>query len=281
MLQHTFTHCYIDESIYESHGFVITALVFSDSAFGDKVSEALQASGLRVPEEEYKSSTRMDDDPKMRSARETLLTVLNDSSRIAIFVGPFYRPHLGRQTLQALQSVVIRNGIARSGLSAFFDREIFVSQSEAARLHGIFHGLHDVTVHAQQDSKLVFGIQAADAVAHCFGQIIKDAVTGKPKMIDIGGDGTGYEKGSTAPLGWALLMQLRHALLTRPVVYDGSLYSSECDPAVLDPQNDDPVSFAQHPVLLGWGVQVAPESEMDLRVAVEQTLGKIWLGCIH
>ncbi len=133
----------------------------------------------------------------------------------------------------------------------------------------------------EEDSRSCVGIQVADAVAHSFGQIIKAALTGNEKMIDIGGPNTGYSGGTEAPLGWSLLMNLRYALLTRPIIHNGEPYLAECDPVVLDPANDDPVDFGQHPTLLGWGVQVAPEADASLRQAVEQKLGRIWLGCIH
>lgn len=100
-------------------------------------------------------------------------------------------------------------------------------------------------------------------------------------MIDIGGPETGYPEGTKAPLSWSLLMNLRYALLTRPIAYNGQPYLAVSDPVVLDPLNDDPVDFDQHPVLLGWGVQVAPEADLSLRQAVEQELGRIWLGCVH
>jgi hypothetical protein len=76
-------------------------------------------------------------------------------------------------------------------------------------------------------------------------------------------------------------MALRYALLTRPLAYGGEAYSAAADPVVLDPLHDDPVNYGQHPTLLGWGVQVAPEASDDLRRTVEQSLGRIWLGCIH
>lgn len=53
------------------------------------------------------------------------------------------------------------------------------------------------------------------------------------------------------------------------------------DPVVLDPEYDDPVIYGQHPVLLGWGVQIAPEADEVLRSGVENAFGRIWLGCIH
>lgn len=278
---HHFSHCFVDESIHDAHGFAVTSMVFANSDFQGKIAGALRSAGLRVPDEEYKSSARMDRDARMPVAREAIMQVLKASARVALVIGPFQRVHLGRQVLQALQSVLVRNGIEREGLRIYFDRELFPSQAEASRLHGLFHALRGATLLAHQDSKQVFGIQAADAAAHTFAQVVKAATTGHSKMVDIGGPGTGYVAGTLAPLDWALLMNLRFALLTRPFVYDGGDYPTECDPAVLDPQNDDPVTFGQHPVLLGWGVQVAPESEAALRANVEESLGKLWLGCVH
>jgi len=277
----SFSCCYVDESIHDAHGFAVTAMVFADESFEDQIATVLSAAGLALPREEYKSSARMDKDPRMATARDALMTLLDSSASIAIVVAPFYRPNLGRQVLQALQSVVVRNAIQRTGLNVYFDREVFPSQKEATRLSGLFSALRGIKVHAHQDSKLRVGIQAADAVAHSFGQIIKEAFTGTQKLVDVGGERTGYVSGTMVPLGWELLMRFRNSLLTRPVIYDGSEYPAECDPTVLDTQFDDPVQFAQHPVLLGWGVQVAPESEHELRQCVEKALGKLWLGCIH
>jgi hypothetical protein len=278
---HRFSHCFVDESIHEAAGFAVTSMVFADQHFQDRVSEALCEAGISVREEEYKSSARMDKDARMRSARRAIMQLVSAAARVAVVVGPFQRMHLGRQALQALQSTLMRNGVRREGLSVYFDREVFPSQSEATRLHRMLHGLRDVTIYAHQDSKQVLGIQAADAVAHSFGQILKAAASGEDKIVDIGGPDTGYLPETAAPLAWELLMTLRYPLFTRLVVCGDEEYPIECDPVVLDPMNDDEVSFRQSPVLLGWGVQVAPESEPDLRITVEQALGKIWLGCVH
>lgn len=276
-----FNQCYVDESIYDTLGVVVTAFVFSNSDFEPLVTSALMEAGIDTPREEYKSSARMDTDHRMRDARDKLLRLAGSKANIAVFFGPFDRPRLGRQALQAVQSVLLRNAIDTSALSLYFDQEIFPSQGEAERLHSVFHYLADCRIHAVEDSRIRVGIQVADAVAHSFGQIIKAALTGKTKTIDIGGPDTGYPEGTEAPLGWALLMALRYSLFTRPIIYNGEKYSAECDPVVLDPVNDDPVDFGQHPTLLGWGVQVAPEAQGELRQAVEAQLGRLWLGCIH
>lgn len=275
------THCYADESIHEAFGFVVTAFVFADGAFEARLTDALRAVGLNVPCDEYKSSVRMDSAPRMREARDAILALVATRARVAAFVGPFCRRNLGKDSLQALQSVLVRNAVSREGLAVYFDNEVFPSEEEALRLHRLFHALRAVKLYPRENSKRRVGIQAADAVAHCVGQILKEALSGKPKFVDVGGEGTGFPPGTLVPLGWELLVQLRHALLTRPVVYDGSDYAPECDPVVLDPENDDLVAFAQHPVLLGWGVQVAPDANENLRMAVENALGRVWLGCIH
>lgn len=275
------THCFVDESIHESLGYVVTAFVFASGGFEDSVAGTLREAGLNAPRHEFKSSARMDANPQMRAAREGLLSLASTDAKVAVFFGPFDRQHLGRQTLQALQSVVVRNAISPSQLTVYFDEQIFLSTREASRLHSLFHSLKSCVFFPREDSRTRVGIQVADVVAHSFGQILKESLTGARKMIDIGGPETGYVEGTEAPLGWSLLMSLRHALLTRPVAYNGEPYCAESDPVVIDPERDDPVTFGQHPVLLGWGVQIAPEAGAALRQAVENELGRLWLGCIH
>jgi hypothetical protein len=276
-----FSECFVDESIQESINCVATAFVFGTKDFESSVLDALRSAGLSPPDEEFKSSARMDSNASMRDARAALLHIAATKARLAVVLAPFDRRHLGRQVLQALQSVVVRNGIDCAPLSVYFDEEIFPSEKEATRLHGLFDALTGLRIFSKEDSRLRPGIQVADAVAHCFGQIIKEAITGKRKLIDIGGPDTGYAEGTTAPLGWSLLTTLRHALLTRPIVYNGQKFAPGSDPVVLDSLRDDIVTFAQKPILLGWGVQIAPEANNALRQAVENSLGSVWLGCVH
>lgn len=275
------TQCYIDESIHSSCGFVATAFVLAAGPFGQTVAEALRKAGLTPGKDEFKSGTRMDSNPKMKSARGSLLALASSKVRVAVFFGPFDKTTLGKQSLQALQSILVRNGIWPSRLSVYFDEGIFPSVREAYRLHRLFSYLRGCRIYPREDSRLRLGIQVADAVAHSFGQILKESLTGTKKLVEIGGPGTGYRKGTKVPLGWDLLMTLRRGLFTRPMVYDGKRYLAATDPVILDPIYDDPVVYGQHPVLLGWGVQVAPDAGESLRQGVERALGRIWLGCIH
>jgi len=262
-------------------GFVVTAFVFANGRFYTRIAAVLQKAGLSPSKDEFKSSARMDRNPAMQAARDGLLRLAGSETHVAMFVGPHERGSLGKHSLQALQSILVRNGIRPSGLNVYFDEDIFPSAREATRLRSLFHFLAPARIFPKEDSRRRLGIQVADAVAHSWGQIVKEAVTGKVKMIDVGGRDTGYAKGERAALGWKLLMTLRYALLTRPMIQNGGAYVAATDPVVLDPVNDDPVDYGQHPILLGWGVQVAPESSDDLRRAVEGALGRLWLGCIH
>ena len=274
-------HCYVDESIHDSCGFVATSFVFAGQGFERTVEEVLRDSGLSPPSQEFKSSARMDSNSNMQLARNGLLTLAGSEAKVAIFFGPFNRASLGKHTLQALQSVVVRNGINPAELSVYCDQEIFPSEKEALRLHGLFQFLSQCRIYPREDSRKRLGIQVADAVAHSFGQILKEELTGKKKLVDIGGLRTGYEEGTLAPIGWELLTTLRYGLMTRPMVQGGKPYDAAMDPVVLDPDKDDPAVYGQYPVLLGWGVQTAPEADVSLRQGVERAFGRIWLGCIH
>jgi len=275
------TQCYVDESVHHGHNFVVSAFVFSSGRTDLRVSRVLMDAGLKPGVDEFKSGARMTGNPIMQRAREGLLSLANSTAKIGVFVGPLERGTLGKHSLQALQSIIVRNAIQPSKLDVYFDEDIFSSPQEARRLHLLFHFLRAACIHPKEDSRKRLGIQIADAVAGSFGQIVKEALTGDTKEIDIGGPNTGYPRGTMAPLGWSLLMNLRYAMLTRPMVYQGEKYSASADPVILDPIHDDPVNYGQHPILLGWGIQVAPEACNELRRAVEQSLGRIWLGCIH
>jgi hypothetical protein len=275
------TQCYIDESVHHKHGFVVSALVFTTGRTDRAVARVLADAGMKPGVDEFKSGARMTGNPTMQHAREGMLSLANSTTKIGVFIGPYERSTLGKHSLQALQSIIVRNAIPPSKLAVYFDEDIFTSPREARRLHSLFHFLKAARIHPKEDSCKRLGIQIADVVAASFGQIVKEALTGLAKDIDIGGPNTGYAPGTMAPLGWSLLMALRRAMLTRPMVYRGEKYSAAADPVVLDPVHDDPVTYGQHPILLGWGIQIAPESSDGLRRAVEQSLGRIWLGCIH
>lgn len=277
----SFTHCYIDESVHEKCDFFALALVFGNSDLEKHITLEWNRVGFDFTKSELKSSARMDTDPKMRLARDRAREVAVARTKAAIYFGAVNKNRIGHHCLQALQSVLLRNALPGMGLSVYCDRGLFTSVREAERLRKLFRALDQITLHAQADSKKVVGIQIADIMAHTLAQIVKQELGMSQKILDIGGPGSGYRRGTKVSLKWDLLNQIRNALFTRPIEDGSETCPLESDPVVLDPMHDDVATFSQFPSVLGWGVHLAPESSSELRIAVERSLGRIWLGCIH
>jgi hypothetical protein len=277
------THCYIDESIHETLGFVALAYVFAAEDLNDSVAAALAASGIDPEREEFKSGARMVDNLRMRTARDALLDVINKRTAVAVVFAPrhpFFLPPLGKQCLQALQSVLIRNAIQPHGLEIHIDQGIFASPREAEQLVALFRFLRPATFRTMEVSNRCRRIQLADLLAHTFAQIVREATTDTPKLIDVGGPDTGYAEGTQMPLSTWLLMGIRYVILARRMVSEGEDFDPASDPVILGP-NDDPVRYGQNPESFGWGIQVAPEASETLRLAVRRSLERIYLGCMH
>lgn len=272
---------YADESVHESLGFVATAFIVSDRDLEGPVGEALRFAGLEPERDEFKSGAYMASNPAMQKARDSLLQLAGHIPKVALVFSPNRRrSQLGKECLRALESVLRRNGIRPDRVDAFFDEGIFSSAAQAEQIRSSRPFLQPLRFHPEQNSRVCLGIQVADAVAHSAAQIVREFLTGNPKSVKIGGPGTGYPGDAEAPLGWALLMTLRHSFFTRPVVGKGEPFDPETDPVIVGPE-DDPVDAGINPELIGWGVQIGDDFSEDLRNAVQGTLGKIWLGCIH
>jgi hypothetical protein len=282
MDQDALTHCYVDDSIHDALGFVALAFVFSAVDLDDPVRGALVAAGLDPEREEFKSRARMDSNPAMQAAREKLLDVIGKHAYVGVVIAR-RRHHLvplGKQCLQALQSILIRNGIPPRGLTVHVDENIFSSPAEAMVILRLFRFLAPIELRPCEASHRCRGIQAADLIAHTFSQVVREGVTGSPKLIDVGGPDNGYAEGTMMPLSEFLLATIRYKILARRLAYEGEDFDPATDPVIIGP-DDDPVIYGQNPEALGWGVQVAQETPDPVRQAVFKTLDRIWLGCMH
>jgi hypothetical protein len=77
----------VDESVQSACGFVATAFVFGSGRFDQAVERVLRQAGLIAREEEFKSSARMDADPRMQAARGGLMAFADSKARVAVFFG--------------------------------------------------------------------------------------------------------------------------------------------------------------------------------------------------
>jgi len=270
---------YVDESIHDSLDFIVSAFVFSKDGLDGRVEEALGGTGLRPGIDEFKSGVFMQGNAVQQNLRDTLMGIAGQHTRVALAVSPAAaRAELGEWCLEALATIVRRNGFHELSFDAHFDEGILSAQASPAR--AALEACCDVAIRPNEDSKTCMGIQVADVVAHATGQMIREAVTGRRKMVGIGGPETGYADDDRAPLGWSLKMSLRQSLLRRPIVHPGQIFHPETDPVIVDP-GDDYVAVAQHPDVSGWGVQLHDALSTTVRMGVLQELGKIWIGCIH
>ena len=270
---------YVDESIHDSLDFIVSAFVFSKDGLGDRVAEAIREVELEPGVDEFKSGAFMRDNAVQRNLRDSLMGIAMHHTRIALAVSPATgRAELGEWCLQALGTIVRRNGFHDVLFDAHFDEGIVTRRTcpELAHLQTIC----DISIQSSEDSKTCMGIQVADVVAHATGQMIREAVTGRQKIVGIGGPETGYADDEQASLGWSLKMSLRYSLLSRPFVHRGQAFHPDTDPVLVDP-GEDYVAAAQHPNVSGWGLHLHDGLSSSVRLGVENELGRIWLGCIH
>lgn len=274
-------HCFIDDSHHDALGFIVLAFVFAPTDLDAEVRAALAAAGLDPERQEFKSSARMDADPAMQEARQNIVRTLPEETKVAIAV--CRRDHtvpLGKQCLQALQSILIRSGLSPDGLIVHVDQAIFHHRAQAQTQHAFFSFLAPVVLMPTEDSLKCRGIQVADLMAHSFAQVVREGVTDKPKLIGVGGPDTGYADGDTMSLSEVVLNHLRYKILVRGIVEAGQPFDPATDPVVLGP-DEDPTSYGMYPEAIGWGVQIAQQQSDKVRRAVGRMLDRIWLGCGH
>jgi len=276
------TTIYVDESIHEQLGFVITSFVCSNSDLQTAIEKDLLSLGFSLGVDEFKSGEYMASNPRMRGVRARLLDIAGSKAKIAILVtGATRRKSLGTDIICGLEKVVRKNGLNTTELKIFFDKGLFHSAEEGDRLAGEAKILAPSKLFFEQDSKVVFGIQVTDAVAHTVAQILREEITGEVKFIPLGQE-AGYAEGTKAELGWVLLMNLRYAFFVRPVVVQAKAHklNPEVDPIVLS-EEEDLVDRSIHPDLFGWGVFIGSDLQPEICTAVRSVFDKIWLGCIH
>lgn len=75
---------YFDESIHPKAKFALGVFAYSEVPLDGPVADALRQSGLTPLVDEFKSSARMDQSPKLARARELLKSVIYRHCRIGV-----------------------------------------------------------------------------------------------------------------------------------------------------------------------------------------------------
>ncbi|MDO6588944.1 hypothetical protein DS901_13835 [Loktanella sp. D2R18] len=117
------------------------------------------------------------------------------------------------------------------------------------------------SIHFEQDSKQVLGIQLADLAAHTCAMMLLDTL-GKPKKL-VDWPDSGYGDDVDVDLPFELWAYFRNSFLSIQTHED----NADFDPAIVD--------VAEH------GLHIDPRVNEVLAEAALRRFGEMYLGCAH
>jgi hypothetical protein len=253
---------YFDESIHQRGGFILGAYVFGPDPT-EQVNAALASVGLDPDADEYKSSATMKGHPERQALREELHKILGLEYQYAVVVVPFYaRISLGIEALRALRQFCDANRLTRLRESAYFDQGVFTSVKEAMRVADETGVLLCADIIAEQDSRMIKGLQLADLVAHTCALMLVDALGMLPKTVKAGLD-SGYDPDLDIELGFELWSRVRYQF------FNGGL------PRHVESNDDMMVEVGR------YGLHIAGSCSSMLRNAALARFERQYWGCIH
>jgi hypothetical protein len=256
-------HFYFDETIQDRGDFIIGSFVYSSNDITPKVYSSIEQVGLHPGVDEFKSSARMERNPKQAELRDRLKEILRNT-RIGVVVAPIKeRASLGHQAMLGLRKFLSANGLAHEQHSVFLDEGITVDRSSYKSLLGEPGALCEV--YQSQDSKLIGGIQLADLSAHCLGIMLLEALGLVKKMVRAG-ENSGYDHDLEIGLGFELWASLRYQLFKAP----------HPNPAIPDDPARDLIFDVEN-----YGLYISDGCSLVLKEAALQRFSSCYLGCIH
>jgi|SoiMethySBSTD1v2_1073268.scaffolds.fasta_scaffold05100_4 hypothetical protein len=256
-------HFYVDDSVQDRGDFVLGAVVFGPDA-EVAVSEAIEKAGLRPGVDEFKSSVRMSQHPEQVKLREDPRYLLH-GYRIGVLVVPrSERSNLGHYALQAVDQFSNANGLrSEPDLQLFLDEGMFASNASMSQSVVAIGIDRYCSVHPEQDSREIKGLQLADLAAHTAGLMLPDSL-GLLKKVVRAGDKSGYEPDTEIELGFEMWASLRYQFFSAGPVPD-----------------QDPVYNGALTKVGSNGLFIAPSCDDRLRAAAIDRFDDCYWGCIH
>ena len=250
---------YLDDSKHPSLGFCLGSFVYCNEDPQDELEGLLSKHGLRPGIDEFKSSFPMDTG-RLHGLREDLRQYLRKNCKIgAVLSAKPEELHL--DALSLLRKMSQHPDVGINPHSVFIDQEIFRSNNAQIRAlnESTFIGW---TLHFEQDSKIVYGIQLADLAAHTCSIMMKDSLGLVNKSVKAGKD-SGYDAATGIELGFELFASIRYRFLGQYAPYiDNDLF---------------------RPMLMvsDYGLHISDRLEPSIRTQAESRFGAVHLGCIH
>jgi hypothetical protein len=143
----------------------------------------------------------------------------------------------------------------------FFDEGLFSSEAKAKSIAAEIGGFDECTIHFEQDSQHVPGIQVADLIAHTCGTMLLDGLGKTNKIVNV--PNSGYDDDVEIDLGFEMWAGIRYAFLS---VGNG---------ADIDDEDFAVVLVEPH------GLYIDPSASPEVTEAARKRFGSMYLGCIH
>jgi hypothetical protein len=248
---------YFDESVHSRGNFALGAFAYSESSLEKPIAEALRESGLRPYIDEFKSGSLMTKHPEQARARDLLRSVLTRNCQIGIVVSPSSPLELlGREALRGLHKILSTNSFVSKIHDVFLDEGILASDATDAPEH--------CSLHFEQDSVTVLGLQIADLVAHTCATMLLARLGLTEKTIKAGPN-SGYDPDGDMPLEFELWAGLRWNF------FAAAQPPYETWKSQLDFQVD----------VESRGLHISDACDEAVKTATLSRFGRMYLGCIH
>lgn len=253
---------FFDDSKHPARGFSLGVFVYSAHDPSDAVREAIVDQGLDPGVDEFKSSSRMDQNPQQLALRESLGCIIRETCRLGVMVVP-QETELGPQAFYLLEKMLSHEELATGTHEVFFDEGFFRSVAKADEIAAGVAPFENCEFHFEQDSKKVVGIQLSDLVAHTCSVMLAEVLGFVKKTVKVGED-SGYEPDLDIEIGFELWAGVRHAFFyERP---SGRQLSEKPGPFV---------------DVRPYGLHISDTAPATLRKAALDRFGFTYLGCIH
>jgi hypothetical protein len=220
----------------------------------------MSAFDLNLDTFEFKSSGIKQGNPKAQKLRIEFRDYIRSRGNISLCITD-HDKNIGPTGLDLLTKSISHPRLKSGSHEVFFDEGLFSSAMAGHNVANEKNVPHSCTIHFEQDSKLVPGIQLADMAAHTCAMMLLDTL-GKPKKL-VDWPDSGYGHDVDIDLSFELWAYFRGSFLS----IQTHKANVEFDPTIVD--------VAAH------GLHIDPRVNADLADAAYRRFGEMYVGCAH
>lgn len=253
-------YLYFDDSKHHQWGFAIGAFVIFDHDPREDIHRIMSAFELDPDKFEFKSSGIKQGNPLAQKLRSEFRDYIRSRGKISLCITD-HDKNIGPTGLDLLTKSISHQWLKSGNHEVFFDEGLFTSTVAGHEIANAKNVPLSCTIHFEQDSKQVPGIQLADLAAHTCAMMLLDTL-GKPKKF-VDWPDSGYDDDVDIDLSFELWAYLRSSFLS----IQTHKANVNFDPSIVD--------VAAH------GLHIDPRINADLAAAAHRRFGEMYIGCAH